>query len=336
MRRKLMTGLLGAAVALAGWVAPAGAQNAPKNVKMTTIAIANSPWHKALIRFKEIVDTDSKGRYTVSIYTDGQLGDISRLLSSMQIGTVEFGYFGLSSISFIRGGEPLSVIYVPYLFKDGEAAERILNNPEFQGLYEKAAEVSGVRVFGAWGQRSPRAIQSTKGPINKPEDLRGMRLRIPSIPLLKASFEKLGVQVTPLGMLEIYNALSRGTVDGQDNGFDLSIPPRFHEAAKFWSATDHVQEMVGFFASEQFWKKLSQEDRELFSRAAKEAGTVTTQLTRQFDIDSVETLKKAGVTYVVPDKAAFRAALAGVETEFDGKVWPAGLVDRIRKDQESR
>jgi TRAP-type C4-dicarboxylate transport system substrate-binding protein len=67
-------------------------------------------------------------------------------------------------------------------------------------------------------------------------------------------FDRLGVQSTPLGMLEIYSALSRGTVDGQDNGFDLAIPPRFHEAAKFWSATDHVNELVGFFVSERFWR----------------------------------------------------------------------------------
>ena len=333
MKRLMVVWLLAMAATI-GWTGQAAAQ--AKTLKMTTIAISNSPWHKALLKFKEIVDTESKGRYVVNVYTDGQLGDIAQLLSAMQIGTVEFGYFGLSSISFVRGGEALNVIYVPYLFKDGEWAERILNNDEFNAIYSKIGETAGVRVFGAWGQRSPRAIQTTKGPIMKPEDLKGMRLRIPSLPMLKATFDRLGVQVTPLGMLEIYNALSRGTVDGQDNGFDLSIPPKFHEAAKYWSATDHVQELVGFFVSERFWKGLSEGDRELFKRAAKEAGAVTTQLTRQYDLDSVQVLKDAGVTYVVPDKEAFRKAVAGVEKEFDGKLWPAGLVDRIRKEQEGK
>ena len=336
MKRLMMVGLVAlvALVTLAGWSGQASAQ--PKTLKMTTIAIANSPWHKALLKFKEIVDTESKGRYAVSIYTDGQLGDISQLLSAMQVGTVEFGYFGLSSISFVRGGEALNVIYVPYLFKSGEWAEKILNNDEFNAIYSKIGDTAGVRVFGAWGQRSPRALQTTKGPITKPDDLKGMRLRIPALPMLKATFDRLGVQVTPMGMLEIYNALSRGTVDGQDNGFDLSIPPKFHEAAKYWSATDHVQELVGFFVSERFWKGLSPEDRELFKKAAKEAGAVTTQLTRQFDLDSVQTLKDAGVTYVVPDKEAFRKAVEGVEVPFDGKLWPAGLVDRIRKEQDGK
>jgi tripartite ATP-independent transporter DctP family solute receptor len=321
-------------MAAACWGQPAQAQQ--RTVKMATIALANSPWHKALLRFKEVVETDSKGRYNVGVYTDGQLGDIAQLLSAMQLGTIEFSYFGLSSISFVKGGEALNVLYVPYLFKDGEQAERIINgDPEFQAIFDKIGQTAGVRAFAAWGQRSPRALQTTRGPINKPEDVKGLRLRIPPIPILKAMFEKLGAQITPMGMLEIYNALSRGTVDGQDNGFDLSIPPKFHEAAKYWSATDHVTELVGFFVSERFWKSLSAEDKALFAKAAKEAGLVTTQLTRDLDKEGIDILKAAGVTYVVPDRDAFRKAVAGIETQFDGKLWPAGMVDRIRKLQEA-
>lgn len=333
MKRRQFTGAAGAVMASAALGTPIVARSQARNVKIATIALANSPWHTALLKFKEIVDKESNGKYAVSIYTDGQLGDISRLLSQMQLGTVEFSYFGAPSLSFVKGGEVMNVAYVPYLFKSAEWAERIFNNEEFNGYYAKAAEVSGVRMFGAWGQRSPRAIQSTKGPIMKPSDVKGLRLRVPGIPLLKATFERLEAQITPMGMLEIYNALSRGAIDGQDNGFDLSVPPRFHEVAKHWSATDHAYELVGFFAGERFWKSLPDDDRALFGRAAKAAGAVTTELTRSFDIESVETLKKAGVNYVVPDRDAFRAATAGIEKEFEGKLWPAGLVDRIRKAQ---
>lgn len=331
MKRLLIAAV--ALLALAGWRAPAQAQQV-RTVKMTTIGLANSPWHKALLRFKEVVEAESKGRYTVAVYTDGALGDIAQLLSAMQLGTVEMSYFGLSSISFVKGGEALNVMYTPYLFKNPENAERIMNGPEFRDIYEKIAGTVGVRVFGAWGQRSPRALQTNRGPIMKPEDVKGLRLRIPAIAILKAAFERLGAQNTQLGMLEIYNALSRGTVDGQDNGFDLSVPAKFHESAKFWSATDHVLELVGFFSSERFWKGLSAEDKAIFDKAAKEAGAVTTQLTRDLDKEAVEILRTAGVSYVVPDREAFRKALEGVETQFEGKLWPEGLVARIRKQQE--
>lgn len=331
MRRQFCKGVLGLGL-LGALGAPAAAQNT-REIKIATIALANSPWHVALNRFKQVVEERSKGRFRVSVYTDGQLGDIAQLLSAMQLGTIEFSAFGLSSISFVRGGEALGVIYVPYLFKSPEWAERVLNDEEFRGIYDRIARTAGVRTFGAYGQRSPRALQTTRGPITAPGQVAGLRLRIPPIPVLKDMFEKLGAQVTPMGMLEIYNALSRGTIDGQDNGFDLSIPAHYHDSAKFWSATDHVYELVGFFSSERFWRGLDADDKAMFEGAAREAGQVITALTRKLGDDGIQVLQQAGVTYSVPDRAAFRAAVAGIEKPYDGKLWPGGLVDRIREAQ---
>lgn len=323
------------ALAIGAALAPAPAEaQQTRSFKLATIALSGSAWHKAMMKFKEVVEADSQGRLTVSLHTDGQLGDIGQLMTAMQLGTVEMSYYGVTSIVQLRGAEALNVMYMPYLFKSPEWAERILNNDEFRAIYSKVADTAGVRVVGAWGQRSPRALQTTKGPISEPEQLKGMRLRVPPILMLKATFEKLGTQITPMGMLDIYNALSRGAVDGQDNGFDLSIPARFHEVAKHWSATDHAMELVGFFASERFWKGLSAEDRAIIEKAGKAAGEVTTELTRKLDAEAVELLKAAGVTYTVPNREAFRKALSGLETEFEGKVWPAGMVERIRRAQE--
>jgi TRAP-type C4-dicarboxylate transport system substrate-binding protein len=73
----------------------------------------------------------------------------------------------------------------------------------------------------------------------------------------------------------------------------------------------------------------------VFKKASREAGAVTTALTNKLDTDAIEILKAAGVTYVVPDRDAFRKAVAGVEVELEGKMWPAGLVERLRKLQEA-
>lgn len=308
---------------------------AERTIKIATIGLAGSPWDLALRRFKEFVEAESKGRYAVNVYTDGQLGDIAQLLSAMQLGTVELSAFGLTSLAFVRGGEPLNASYAPYLFPDAAAAERVLNGAEFRGIYDKIAGSAGVRTVGAWGQRSARALQTISGPITQPGQVAGLRLRIPAIPMLKAVFEKLGAQITPLGMLEIYNALSRGTIDGQDNGFDLSIPAHFHDIAKHWSATNHAFELVGFFASERFWRGLPAGDQAMIEAGTQAAGQIITDLTRKLDEDSVGILKAAGCTYTVPDRDAFKAALAGVDVQFDGKLWPEGLVGRMRKSLEA-
>lgn len=327
--------LASAAVAFALALSLAGhAVAQTRTIKLATIAAANSTWHQAMLKFQEVVDSESNGRLKVEVFTDSQLGDSQGMLTGMQLGTLDMAYYGASAIVLLKGAEAMNISFVPYLFKDGDSAERILNGPEFQAIYEEIASNTGVRILQIAGQRSSRALQTTVGPITKPEDVKGLRIRIPPLELLQAIFRELGAQITPTSILEVYSSLARGSVDGQDNGFDLSIPAKYHEVAKHWSATDHVTEVLAFFASEQIWKQLSEEDRALVHKAATEAGLVATELGRELDANGRKELEAAGVTYTVPDKDAFRAALANVHKPYDGQLWPAGMVERIREMQQ--
>ena len=317
--------------ALAALPITAGAQET--TLRMGTFATSNSPWAQAMNAFSDAIEEKTDGRIAVDVYTDGQIGGMQQLLTGMQLGTIDMAYFDVTVASFLKGGEQMKVAIVPYLFESKADAAKVLNSELFQGIYEQIAQDTGVRIFGAYGDRSPRAIQTTTGPIEKPEDLEGLRMRVPGIDIYERMFETLGTQITPLGMTEIYNALSRGIVDGQDNGFELAIPPKFHEVAKFWSATDHVYGVTGWFISEQVWDRLSEEDKRIFREAAKEAGKVATEATAALDEKGREILEEAGVTYTIPDREAFEAALADVHKEFEGTVWPEGLVAKIREMQ---
>ena len=310
------------------------ASSAPRQFKINTISATDSPWHKAMLRFAQVVKERTKGNIDVLAYPDGQLGDIQQNLTGMQMGTIEMGYFGLGSAVYLKDAAPIKVIYTPYLFKSKEEATRILNSDLFQQMYEDMAKKTGVRIFGAYGARSPRAIQTTRGPIMKPEDVKGMKLRIPGMDIFLAAFEALGVKCTPLGMTEIYMALKQGVIEGQDNGFDLAVPLKFHEVAKYWSATDHGFEVTGWFISEKVWQSMSVEERNVFKEAASQGGKVATELGQKLDEDSLKLFKTSGVSYVVPDREAFRKALAEVHKKFEGKVWPDGLVERIRAAQK--
>ena len=309
-------------------------QAADLTLRFGTPFVTNSNLHKAMEKFAEVVDKESGGKIRVQVYADSQIGDIQQLIAGMQLGTVDMAYLGVGNSGQLKGCGPLNVSYLPYLFKSKRAAEDALNGPIFQELYEQCAQSAGVRIFAVGGDRSPRAIVTTKGPIRKPEDLNGMRLRIPPIPIFRDTFEAVGVKVVPLGLNEVYMALSRGQVDGQDNGFDLTLSFRFQEVSKFWSATDHVYDMGAFYVSERKWKTFTPEQKALLKRAAVEAGALATQLGEELDKRGLEELKKAGVTYVVPDKAAFEKAWSNVYKNYEGKVWPEGLVQRIKSAQK--
>lgn len=304
------------------------------NLRFGTPFVANSNLHKGMEKFAEMIAAESKGTMKAQLYTDSQIGDIQQLISGMQLGTVDMAYLGVGNASQIKGCEALNISYLPYLFKSKKAAEEGLNSPILTDLYEKCTAVAGIRIFAVAGARSPRAIVTTKGPIMKPEDLKGMRLRIPPIPIFRDTFEGVGVKVVPLGLNEVYMALSRGQVEGQDNGFDLTLTFRFHEVSKYWSATDHVFDVAAWYISERKWKTLTQEQKDILVRAAKAGGKVATDLGEELDKHGMEELKKAGVNYVVPDRAAFEKAWANIYKNYEGKYWPQGLVQRIRDAQK--
>ena len=323
-----------AAVALMLGAIVLTAHAADLTLRFGTPFVTNSNLHKAMEKFAEIVAQESGGKIKVQVYADSQIGDIQQLIAGMQLGTVDMAYLGVGNSGQLKDCGALNISYLPYLFKSKQQATAVLNSAVFLDLYEACAKSSGTRIFAVAGARSPRAIVTTKGPIRKPEDLKGMRLRIPPIPIFRDTFEALGVKVVPLGLNEVYMALSRGQVDGQDNGFDLTVAFRFHEVSKYWSATDHVYDVAAWYISERRWKTLTREQQELFKRAAQIGGKVASDLGDQIDAQGLEELKKVGVTYVVPDKAAFEVAWKDIYKNYEGKVWPVGLVERIKAAQK--
>ncbi len=322
------------ALALLAIVAVAPAAAATLNLRFGTPFVTGSNLHKGMLKFAEVVAAESKGTINVQVYGDSQIGDIQQLITGMQLGTVDMSLLGVGNAGQLKDCGPLNVSYLPYLFKSKAKAEEVLNGPIFEELYETCAKSANVRIFAVGGTRSPRALVTTKGPIRKPEDVNGLRLRIPPIPIFRDTWEKLGAKVVPLGLNEVYMALSRGQVDGQDNGYDLTLSFRFYEVSKYWSATDHVYDAAAWYMGERRWKSLTQEQRDILRKAAIAGGKVATDLATELDRTGLEVLKKNGVEYVVPDRAAFEKAWADVYKSYEGKVWPNGLVQRIRDAQK--
>lgn len=320
----------GAGVMLAGVGAPRTAFSQAREFRLGTPYPHGGNIHEGLLKFAETVATESKGRYKINVFTDSQIGDIQQLITGLQIGSIDMAMSGMGNISIFRGGGAFNVGAVPYLFKSKAAVEAIVNGPVFAPLREEVIKGSGVRLLTLGGARSPRALQTVRGPIVKPEDLKDMRLRVPPVELYRAMFAKLGAKAVPTGVSDVYMALSKGQVEGQDNGFDISLPFKWHEVAKFWSAIDHSFETNGWYMNEKLLQSLPDEDKDLFQRAAKIGGEVVTRLGEEGDAKGVETLKSLGVTYTKPDLEPWRRACADVHKPYEGKLWPEGLVDRIR------
>lgn len=299
-----------------------------------------SPWpssstpHAGVVRFAQEAEKLSKGQMKVLVYPDSQLGDIQALVTAVQTGTLEMAYLGVANAGVLKGGGPLNVVYVPYLFKNKAVVPEIVNGPLFQEMYDTLAKESGVRIFASYGSRLPRAINTVKGPIVKPGDVKGMKIRVPPIEIIRATWEKLGAKPVVLGLSDIYMGISRGQIDGQENGFDAMIGFKWYEVTKFYSPTDQVYEVSAYYINEKLWQSLTPAEKDTLIRAAKLGGESMTKAGEDLEKEGLETIKKAGVTVSQPDREAFREALKDVHTRYEGKLWPAGLVDKIRGMQK--
>jgi TRAP-type C4-dicarboxylate transport system substrate-binding protein len=304
-----------------------------RELRLGSVSVTGSVQDKGLQLFKQKVEEGTGGRFIVNVFMNSQLGDLAQQVSGLQLGTLDLSLLGFGNTSALAGGGPLNVAYVPYLFNSKAAARDVLGGPIFEPIFEDLAAQSKVRTYAVAGARSPRALNTIRGPIEKPSDIKGFRMRVAPIELAKATFETLGCSTVGTGANEVYMALSRGQVDGQDNGFDLSFQFKWPEVAKFWSATDHVYELAVYCMSESLWQELSPEDREVFRQAGLAAGNHITELTEELDRNGMDQLKAAGVQFTNPDIEAFRAALADVHKPFEGRLLPEGLVDKIRAQQ---
>lgn len=295
-----------------------------------------SPWptatvlHVGAAEFVKEVDKLSKGQLKINLYPDAQLGDIQALVTAVQTGTVDLTFLGPGNASVLKGGTALNVVYVPYLFKGRDVVEGILNGPLFQPIYEDLAKQSNVRVFGCYGARLPRGLLTNKGPVVKPADLKGMKMRTPPVELMRATWEKLGAKPVIMGMGDIYMSITRGQVDGQENGLDAIIGFKWYEVAKYYSNTDHVFDTAAYYAHEKMWQSLTQGERDVLKQAAKNAGAALTKAMNVYEKDALETLKKNGVAITQPDQAAFRETVKDLYKKYEGKLWPEGFVDKIR------
>jgi tripartite ATP-independent transporter DctP family solute receptor len=294
----------------------------------------NSPPHAGLEAFARAAAAESGGRLRIVVYPDSQLGDIQALITGVQTGTVDMTYLSVGNAGVLKGGAPLNVAYVPYLFDSRKAAEQAVNSSLFRDLYEALARESGVRIFAAYGSRLPRAINTVRGPVTRPADLKGMKIRVPPIELLRAAFERLGAKPVVMGLADTYMAISRGQVDGQENGVDAMIAYKWYEVAKHLTATEHVYEVAAYYVNEKVWQSLDTADREALARAARSGGEAMNAAGDRLAREAEATLQRAGVTVTVPDRNAFRAALKDLHLRYEGKLWPAGLVDKIRAAQK--
>jgi TRAP-type transport system periplasmic protein len=259
---------------------------------------------KAMEVFAEEVGKLTNGEVTVEIYPGGQLFTQDAELPAVVSGNLDMAYFDPNwfsqSIPF------MSMFAAPYIFEDYDHMEATFGGELGQEIYERIAAEIGVRPLNAYylGTRQVN-LRDIGREVRTPEDMQGIKLRMPNSPTWLFMGEALGANPTPLNFTEVYLALQTGTIDGQDNPLPTDKNAKFYEVTKYIVLTGHYINPLFPTINEAKWQSLKPEHQQAILQAAETARQFVAETNLAAEAELLEFFEGEGLTIIEPDKQAF-------------------------------
>jgi tripartite ATP-independent transporter DctP family solute receptor len=323
-RHLLLAGATLAATTLAARPMPAKA--AARTLRIGYILPAKSQLGAGAAAFAEAVGKRTDGRIVLQQFPDATLGGDVELLKGVQLGSIDLAFvtgMGLSAVLPEAG-----MLNIPFLFNSAQHAYAVLDGPVGQSFGKLFAAKDIVML--AWGENGLRHLTNAKGPIVTPDDLKGLKIRVPQSEVMLKSFQALGAEAGALPLPQLFEALRAGKFDGQENPIATIQAARFDQVQKYLSLSGHAYDPAVFVMSPDAFEDLSAEDKVVFKEAAVLGGKASRSFAAQAQIDGVAALRQAGmVVQTEIDRAAFAAAMGSVNAEFEQR-FDRALIGQIR------
>lgn len=240
------------------------------------------------------------------------LGSAQRAIELTQTGAIDFVVAGTANLETFA--DVYEIFSMPYLFTSEEAYHEVMNDTEYMNQIYESTDEAGFRVL-TWYNAGTRNFYA-KTPINTPEDLKGLKIRVQQSPASVQMMEAFGAAASPMSFGEVYTAIQQGVIDGAENN-ELALTNNKHgEVAKYFSYNKHQMVPDMLIGNLKFLNSLSDEEREVFEEAARLSTEVELE---EWDVQVEEAKKIAeedmGVEFIDVDIQAFKDQVAGVQED---------------------
>ncbi len=286
------------------------------------------PVHKAMVFMAERVAEKSQGAMRIDIYPSEQLGSETKCLQQLQNGELAMTKTSSSPLeSFV---DEMKVLGLPYIFRDNDHYWKVLLGDVGKELLA-AGTSNGLKGL-CYYDAGARSFYTVKTPVSRPEDLAGLKIRVQKSPVAMDMVKAMGASGTPIDWGELYTALQQGVVDGAENNAPSLYTSKHYEICKYYALDEHTMPPDVLLISPVIWKRLTPEEQTILQEAADESVTHQRKLWAEFEQESMEEIRKAGVDIRKVDKAPFRAKVQGMLKAYDGT--PIGdMIKRIDEVQ---
>ncbi|RIK17462.1 MAG: hypothetical protein DCC50_01575 [Acidobacteria bacterium] len=279
-----------------------GSGSEPVTMRVGHVFPAASPIHVAATAWADQVKEETDGRVEITVFPGSQLGSDVEMGEGLQSGTVECGMVNYAA----AGIDPkLQMSFLPYIVTDYEGADALFYGDGFVAEHDRALlKERGVDVL-AFYENDFRGLSNSKHAVTSPADLDGLKLRVPETPIYIDMFTEWGAQPLAMAFSELYTALQQGTVDGQDNGLNLTTDSQFGEVQKFMTLTNHAYGTGALACNEDTWAKVG-DDQDVVLAAAEKMSVDMRKALRDARPERMKTLESQGVevTELTPEQMA--------------------------------
>ncbi|MGZ5215650.1 MAG: sialic acid TRAP transporter substrate-binding protein SiaP [Caldimonas sp.] len=284
-----------------------GTAQAQTKLKWAHVYETSEAYHKWSVWAGDEIKKRTNGRYEVQVFPASSLGKESDINQSLTLGTVDIILTGASFAG--RSYPPLAVSYFPFIFRDSEHLLKYAKSDVFKELTKGYDDKTGNHVTALTYYGARDVTSNAAHPVTKPEDMKGLKIRVPDAPAYLAFPRSLGANPTPIAFAEVYLALQNGTVDAQENPLPTIEAKKFYEVQKNISLTGHIIDSLLTVVSGQTWNKLSADDKKIFGEVMEEAADKAGREIIAAELRLVDEFKKKGNNVIVVDKNAFREAV---------------------------
>lgn len=277
-----------------------------KELKLAHGLPTDHPVHQAMEFMGERVRELSEGKLSVEVYPSEQLGTEQQCVELVQIGSLAITKVSAAVMESFT--EDFKVLGLPYIFKSKEHAFKVFDGEIGDDLLMSSTDkwIRGLTFYDA----GSRSFYAKSKPIEHPDDLAGMKIRVMNSITAVGMVRALGGSPTPISWGELYTALQSGVVDGAENNPPSLYTSRHYEVCKYYSLDEHTTIPDVLVISEIVWDKLSEQEREWIQQAADESAVLQRKLWAESEEESLREVQKAGVQINKPDKEPFMRKVA--------------------------
>ncbi len=313
-----------ATLALAMLTAPAMAQT---KLKWAHVYETPEPYHTEALWAAQEIAKRTNNKYQIEVFPASQLGNENQINEALTLGTVDIIYTGVAFAGSIH--KPIAISNAPFILRDFDHWKAYRDSKLFTDIaagYEQKTKHK-VASLTYYGQRHLTANKA----INKPEDMKGMKLRVPPAPLFLMFTKSVGANATPIAFAEVYLALQQGTVDGQENPLPTIMAKKFYEVQSHIMLSGHITESLVSIVGGHVWNKLNADEKAAFADVLKQAAGRATDQIRASEMKLADEFRKLGKTVVEVDRKPFIAAAMPLHNDASaGAGWSKAEYDALQ------